>query len=142
MRRLADRISENAGSLAIIESTDNDKLFRETAFQAAALAEWLYYYAGLANKIHGRTIPSDKSNFFVYTRMEPVGVVGAITPWNSPLLLLMWKLAPALAAGCTMVAKPTEQTSASTLELGRLFEAADFPPGVFNVVTGVGADCG
>ncbi|MFF1398827.1 aldehyde dehydrogenase [Streptomyces sp. NPDC058287] len=142
MRRLAALVEANAPALAAVETTDNGKLLRETRFQAEALAGWLYYYAGLADKIHGRTIPSDKPGFLVYTRREPVGVVGAITPWNSPLLLLMWKLAPALAAGCPLVVKPADQTSASTLELGRLFAEAGFPPGVFNVVTGVGAECG
>jgi (Z)-2-((N-methylformamido)methylene)-5-hydroxybutyrolactone dehydrogenase len=142
MRRLADLIAANAESLARVETTDNGKLLRETHTQANALSGWLQYFAGAADKIEGVTIPSDKPNYFLYTRREPVGVVAAITPWNSPLLLLMWKLAPALAAGCTIVVKPAEQTSASTLELGRLFEAAGFPPGVFNVVTGTGPDCG
>lgn len=142
MRRLADLIADNAAALAEIETTDNGKLLRETSFQVAALSDWLHYYAGTADKIHGRTIPSDKPNFLVYTRREPVGVVGAITPWNSPLLLLMWKLGPALAAGCPIVVKPADQTSASTLELARLFAEAGFPRGAFNVVTGVGAACG
>ena len=89
-----------------------------------------------------RRIPSDKPNFFVYTRREPVGVVGAIVPWNSPLLLLSFKLAPALAAGCTVVIKPAEQTPASILEFAKLFEEADFPPGVVNVITGFGEGTG
>lgn len=142
MRRLAVLITENAEALATVESTDNGKLLRETRFQAQGLAGWLDYFAGLADKITGLTIPSDKPNFMIYTRREPIGVVGAITPWNSPLLLLMWKLAPALAAGCPIVVKPADQTSASTLELARLFVEAGFPRGAFNVVTGVGADCG
>lgn len=142
MRRLAQLITENAEPLARVETTDNGKLLRETKFQAEALSGWLNYFAGVADKITGLTIPSDKPNFFVYTRREPVGVVGAITPWNSPLLLLMWKLAPALAAGCPLVVKPADQTSASTLELARLLAEAGFPRGAFNVVTGVGADAG
>ena len=93
---------------------------------------------GAADKIQGATVSSDKPNFFVYTRREPVGVVGAIAPWNSPLLLLTFKLAPALAAGCTVVVKPAEQTPASTLEFAKLFEEVGFPPGVINVVTGFG----
>jgi aldehyde dehydrogenase (NAD+) len=101
-----------------------------------------YYFAGAADKVQGETIPSDKPNFFVYTRREPIGVVGAITPWNSPLLLLTFKLAPALAAGCTFVVKTAEQTPASTLEFARLFDEAGFPPGVFNVVTGYGPTTG
>ncbi len=142
MRRLAELIAENAENLAVVESTDNGKLLREMSQQARAMPEWYYYFAGATDKIQGETIPSDKPNFFVYTRHEPIGVVGAIVPWNSPLLLLTWKLAPALAAGCTFVAKPAEQTSASTLEFAKLFEEAGFPPGVFNVVTGYGPTAG
>lgn len=142
MRRLAEVLAENAERLAIVESTDNGKLIREMAGQLQSLPEWYYYFAGAADKLEGETIPSDKPNFFVYTRREPIGVVGAITPWNSPLLLLSFKLAPALAAGCTFVVKPSEHTSASTLEFARLFEQVGFPSGVFNVVTGFGAGTG
>jgi (Z)-2-((N-methylformamido)methylene)-5-hydroxybutyrolactone dehydrogenase len=142
IRRLAELIAENAESLALIESTDNGKLLKEMRQQLNAMPEWYYYFAGAADKIHGETIPSDKANFLVYTRREPIGVVGAVVPWNSPLLLLTWKLAPALAAGCTLVAKPAEQTPASTLEFAKLFEEAGFPPGVFNVVTGFGVPTG
>ena len=142
IRRLAELIAENAESLALIESTDNGKLLKEMREQLNAMPEWYYYFAGAADKIHGKTIPSDKANFLVYTRREPIGVVGAVVPWNSPLLLLTWKLAPALAAGCTLVAKPAEQTPASTLEFAKLFEEAGFPPGVLNVVTGFGVPTG
>jgi acyl-CoA reductase-like NAD-dependent aldehyde dehydrogenase len=142
MRRLAELLAENAQELAVVESTDNGKLLREMGGQLGALAEWYYYFAGAADKIQGETIPSDKANFFVYTRREPVGVVGAIAPWNSPLLLLTFKLAPALAAGCTVVVKPAEQTPASTLEFARLFDEAGFPPGVVNVITGFGEGTG
>lgn len=142
MRRLAGLIADNAENLAVVESTDNGKLLREMGQQLGAMSEWYYYFAGAADKIQGETIPSDKPNFLVYTRREPIGVVGAIVPWNSPLLLLTWKLAPALAAGCTFVAKPAEQTPASTLEFAKLFEEAGFPPGVFNVVTGYGPTTG
>jgi (Z)-2-((N-methylformamido)methylene)-5-hydroxybutyrolactone dehydrogenase len=142
MRRLAELIADNAEALARVESTDNGKLLREMSGQLSALPEWYYYFAGAADKIHGETIPSDKPNFFVYTRKEPVGVVGMIVPWNSPLLLLSWKLVAALAAGCTVVAKPAEQTPASTLEFAKLFDRAGFPPGVFNVVTGPGEPTG
>jgi aldehyde dehydrogenase (NAD+) len=141
IRRLAELIEDNADPLARVESTDNGKLLREMSGQLKAVPEWYYYFAGAADKLQGETIPSDKPNFFVYTRREPVGVVGMILPWNSPLLLLSWKLATALAAGCTVVAKPAEQTPASTLEFARLFDEAGFPPGVFNVVTG-GATAG
>jgi (Z)-2-((N-methylformamido)methylene)-5-hydroxybutyrolactone dehydrogenase len=142
MRRLAELIAENAESLAVVESTDNGKLLREMGAQLRALPEWYYYFAGAADKIQGDTIPTHNPDFFVYTRREPIGVVGAIVPWNSPLLLLTWKLAPALAAGCTFVAKTAEQTPASTLEFARLFDEAGFPPGVFNVITGYGVPTG
>jgi (Z)-2-((N-methylformamido)methylene)-5-hydroxybutyrolactone dehydrogenase len=142
MRRLAELIADNSDALARVESTDNGKLLREMSGQLSALPEWYYYFAGAADKIHGETIPSDKPNFFVYTRKEPVGVVGMIVPWNSPILLLSWKLVTALAAGCTVVAKPAEQTPASTLEFAKLFDRAGFPPGVFNVVTGPGEPTG
>jgi (Z)-2-((N-methylformamido)methylene)-5-hydroxybutyrolactone dehydrogenase len=139
MRRLAELLAENADDIAVVESTDNGKLIKEMSGQLNALPEWYYYFAGAADKIHGETIPSHNPNFFVYTRREPMGVVGAVVPWNSPLLLLTWKLAPALAAGCTLVAKTAEQTPASTLEFAKLFEEAGFPPGVFNVITGYGS---
>ncbi len=142
IRRLAELIAQNAEAIALVESTDNGKLLREMNGQLKALPEYYHYFAGAADKIQGDTIPSDKPNFFVYTRREPVGVVGMVVPWNSPVLLLSWKLATALAAGCTVVAKPAEQTPASTLEFARLFEEAGFPPGVFNVVTGDGATAG
>src|SRR5580698_590096 len=115
MRRLAELIERNAEELARAEVSDSGKLYREMVGQTRYLPQWYYYFAGLADKIEGRSIPSDKPNFMVYTRREPVGVVGAITPWNSPLLLLTFKLAPALAAGCTMVCKPSEHAPASTL---------------------------
>lgn len=136
MRELARLLTERAEALGVVESTDNGKLLREMSAQLNALPDWYYYFAGGADKIHGETIPSDKQNFFLYTRREPLGVVAAIIPWNSPLLLLTWKLAPALAAGCTFVVKPAEQTPASTLEFASLIEEAGFPRGVFNVVTG------
>lgn len=142
MRRLANLIAEHARDVAIVESTDNGKLIREMEGQLRGLPDYYEYFAGAADKLHGETIPADRSNFFIYTVREPVGVVGAITPWNSPVLLMTWKLAPALAAGCTFVVKPAEQAPASTLEFARLFEEAGFPPGVFNVVTGFGPECG
>src|SRR6185437_6782408 len=120
LRRLGDLIAANAPRLAELETRDNGKLLREMAGQMAYLPEWYYYFAGLADKVQGSVIPSDKSNFLVYTRNEPVGVVAAIVPWNSPLLLLTWKLAPALAAGCTVVVKPSDYTPVSTLRQDRL----------------------
>ena len=108
----------------------------------AALPEYYYYFAGLADKIHGEVIPGTTPSLLNYTRREPLGVCGAITPWNSPLMLTTTKLAPALAAGNTMVIKPSEHTSASLLELVKLLDQAGFPPGVVNVVTGLGAEAG
>ena len=142
MRKLGDLIARDAAKLAATEVRDNGKLFAEMQGQLNYIPQWFYYYGGLADKVQGSTLPLDKKGYFAFTRHEPVGVVAAITPWNSPLLLLVWKLAPALAAGCTMVVKPSEFTSASTLEFAELFEEAGFPPGVFNVVTGFGAEVG
>ncbi|RWG56495.1 MAG: aldehyde dehydrogenase [Mesorhizobium sp.] len=142
LRRLGDLIAENAERLAKIEVVDNGKLINEMLFQLKYIPQWYYYFGGLADKIEGAVIPIDKPDTFNYTRNEPLGVCVGITAWNSPLLLLSYKLAPALAAGNTFIAKPSEFTSASTLELARLVEQAGFPPGVFNVVTGFGADVG
>ncbi len=142
MRRLADLVAERADELAVVESTDNGKLIREMQGQIRALPDYLHFFAGLADKLGGETLPADRPDFLVYTLREPVGVVAAITPFNSPVLLLMWKLAPALAAGCTVVVKPAEQAPVSTLEFARLVEDAGIPPGVVNVVTGFGPDAG
>lgn len=142
LRKLGDLIAEKSKFLAEIEVRDNGKLYAEMSAQTAYIAQWYYYYGGLADKIEGHVIPSDKPDTFNYTRHEPLGVVGAIIPWNSPLLLLAWKLAPALAAGNTMVVKPSEYTSASALEFMKLVEQAGFPPGVVNVVTGFGTEVG
>jgi len=142
LRRLADLITENAATLARLEVSDSGKLYREMIGQATGLAGWYLYYAGLADKLEGRQIPAPNPNYLVYTRREPVGVVAAITPWNSPLLLMTWKVAPALAAGCTVVVKPSEHSPASTLAFAALFEQAGFPPGVFNVVTGLSRETG
>ena len=138
MRRLAELIARDADRLAEFETRDTGKLLREMRGQLGSIPEWFYYFAGLADKLEGTTIPADKPNFLVYTRREPAGVVAAIVPWNSPLLLLCWKLAPALAAGCTMVAKPSDYSPASAIALAGLVEEAGFPPGVFNVVSGFG----
>jgi (Z)-2-((N-methylformamido)methylene)-5-hydroxybutyrolactone dehydrogenase len=142
MRRLGDILARDADQLAEVETRDTGKLLREMRGQLDAIPEWFYYFAGLADKLEGTTIPSDKPNFLVYTRREPAGVVAAIVPWNSPLLLLCWKLAPALAAGCTVVAKPSDYSPASAVELAGRMAEAGFPPGVFNVVTGFGPAVG
>lgn len=142
LRRLAGLIADNAERLARLEVNDSGKLYREMIGQMTGLAGWYTYYAGLADKIEGRQIPVPNPDYLVYTRREPVGVVAMITPWNSPLLLLTWKLAPALAAGCTAVVKPSEHAPASTLAFAELFEEAGFPPGVVNVVTGLSRETG
>ncbi|MFG2025791.1 aldehyde dehydrogenase [Streptomyces sp. NPDC048825] len=142
LRRLGDLIAENAEDLARMETQDNGKLLREMRGQLATLPEYYYYYAGLADKIHGDFIPTSDRQVLNYTAREPLGVVGAITPWNSPLTLTSSKLAPALCAGNTVVIKPSEYTSATVLKLAELALEAGFPPGAVNVVTGFGAEAG
>jgi len=142
LRRFGDILAAHAEELAEYEVRDNGKLISEMAAQTAYIPQWYYYFGGLADKIEGAVLPSDKPDVFNYTRHEPLGVVVAITPWNSPLLLLSFKLAPALAAGNTVVIKPSEFTSTSTLRFVELFAEAGFPPGVVNVVTGFGAEVG
>jgi len=140
--RLGELIARDAEQLAELEVRDGGKLTREMVGQMRALPDYYFYYAGLADKLEGEVVPVDKPNYLVYTRHEPVGVVGAITPWNSPLLLLTWKLAADLAAGCTFVVKPSDHTPTSTLAFAKLFAEAGFPPGVINVVTGWGPQTG
>jgi aldehyde dehydrogenase (NAD+) len=142
MYRLADLITANAERLADLEVRDNGKLRVEMLGQMKYLPRWFQYYGGLADKIEGKVTPIDKKGMFHYVSYEPLGVVGAITPWNSPLLLTVWKIAPALAAGNTIVIKPSEFASTSMLALAELFEQAGFPKGVINVVTGLGAETG
>lgn len=142
LRKLADLIEGEAERLGQIETTDNGKLIAEMGGQVRYVPQWFHYFGGLADKIEGRVIPIDKPGAFNFTREEPLGVVAAITPWNSPLLLATWKLAPALAAGNTVVWKPSEFASVSALEFGQLFERAGFPPGVVNIVTGFGNEVG
>ena len=143
MRRIAGLIEKHAEHLAQVEVRDNGKLMSEMHAQTKYLPEWFYYYGGLADKIQGAVVPADRPDHFTYILREPVGVCAFITPWNSPLMLVGWKLAPALAAGCTVVLKPSEFTSASLLEFIRLvIEPAELPAGVINVVTGYGAVVG
>ena len=142
LRRLADLIAAEAPALSEIETTDNGKLIAEMRGQLNYIPQWFHYFGGLADKIEGRVVPIDKPGVFNFTREEPLGVVAAITPWNSPLLLAAWKLAPGLAAGNTFVWKPSEFSSASALAFGGLFERAGFPPGVVNIVTGFGNEVG
>lgn len=142
MLKVADLVEANAVRLATVEVRDNGKLYAEMHAQMRYIAEWFRYYAGLCDKLSGSVIDTDKDGIFNFTRHEPFGVIGMITPWNSPLLLLTWKLAPALAAGNVAVIKPSEFTSASTIEFAHLFTQAGFPDGVVNVVTGLGQEAG
>jgi len=140
--RLSEIITREASRLGELEVMDNGKLLAEMGSQTKYIAEWYRYYGGLADKIEGSVIPIDKDNMFNFTTHEPYGVVGLITPWNSPLLLVAYKLAPALAAGNTAVIKPSEFTSVSTLEFMELIKEAGIPDGVVNVVTGYGQEVG
>jgi (Z)-2-((N-methylformamido)methylene)-5-hydroxybutyrolactone dehydrogenase len=142
LHRLGDVVAAHAEHLAELEVSDNGKLKAEMLGQMRYLPRWFHYYGGLADKVEGAVTPIDKPGMFHYISYEPQGVVAAITPWNSPLLLTVWKLAPALAAGNTVVVKPSEFSSASMLELARLFTEAGLPPGVLNVVTGLGHEVG
>src|SRR5574343_240782 len=133
MRKLADLVITNAPRIAEIECRDNGKLAAECIAQARNTGDYFNYYAGLPDQIESHVIPTDKTGVFAFTKYEAKGVVAIITPWNSPLTLTSWKLAPALAAGCTAVIKPSEFTSASMLEFAKLFAEAGFPNGVVNV---------
>lgn len=139
---LARLLRRDAIKIAEIETRDNGKLFRESLGMVEASAGWYEYFAGWADKVQGDTIPVDRSSMHVFTTREPVGVVAAITAWNSPVLMAAYKLGPGLAAGCTLVLKPAEHTSLSTLAFAKLTEEAGFPPGVVNVVTGDGLNVG
>ncbi|MCR9196863.1 MAG: aldehyde dehydrogenase family protein, partial [Hyphomonas sp.] len=136
MQRLADLLDERAAEMAEFETTDNGKVIRETHSQMGFAARAYRFFAGMADKLTGSTIPLDQGQVFDFTRREPIGVAVLITAWNSPMGLLSNKLAPALAAGCTVVVKPSEHASATTLEFAELVQKAGFPAGVFNVVTG------
>jgi aldehyde dehydrogenase (NAD+) len=137
LHRLGALITRDARKLAEIESRDNGKPLRDTIGEMQRAADWLTFYAGAADKIYGETIPY-KPDAHAFTRREPVGVVGAILPWNSPMSLYAWKLGPALACACTVVLKPAELTPVSAMELGALIVEAGFPPGVVNIVPGYG----
>ncbi|MCA4135376.1 aldehyde dehydrogenase [Arthrobacter sp. M4] len=136
LNRLADLIDRDSHELALLETTDNGKLLRETSTQARFAARNYRFFAGAADKLYGHTIPLDSWDTFDYTSKEPIGVAVLITAWNSPMQLLANKLAPALAAGCTVVIKPSEIAPLTTLRLADLIAEAGFPQGVVNIVTG------
>lgn len=142
IRRFADLLATEVERLATIEQRDNGKLLSEVRAQVGYLPAYYHYYAGLADKVQGAVLPIDRPGVLAHTRRVPRGVVAIITPWNSPLTLTSWKLAPALAAGCTVVIKPSEYTSCAIVEFAELFERAGFPAGVVNVVTGFGGEAG
>jgi aldehyde dehydrogenase (NAD+) len=142
LHRLADLIEKHQEELAALESLDNGKPYRDAMTADLPLTIKCYrYYAGWADKIHGKTIPIE-GPYFCFTRHEPLGVVGQIIPWNFPLLMQAWKWGPALAAGCTLVLKPAEQTPLTALRVAQLAQEAGFPDGVINVVPGYGPTAG
>jgi aldehyde dehydrogenase (NAD+) len=142
VRRLADRLLERADEVARLETLHNGKpIFESRQIEIPAAAECLEYYAGWADKVMGETIPV-KGNYFTYTLREPLGVVAAIVPWNFPLLLATWKVAPALACGNTVILKPASQTPLTALALGEIAGEVGLPPGVLNVITGPGSTAG
>ncbi|WP_277184150.1 aldehyde dehydrogenase [Caballeronia sp. BR00000012568055] len=142
LHKLADLIEKAAPRLAEIETNDTGKIIRETSSQIAYVAEYYRYYAGIADKLEGAHIPVDKPDMQVWLERQPVGVVAAIVPWNSQLFLSAVKVGPALAAGCTVVLKASEEAPGPLLEFAKLIDEAGFPPGVVSVVTGFGPECG
>ena len=142
LNKLADLVEQNLDELAALETLDNGKPIRDSrAADLPLVIDCFRYYAGWADKICGQTIPI-RGNYFCYTRKEPVGVAGQIIPWNFPILMVAWKWGPALAAGCTVVMKPAEQTPLTALRLARLAQKAGVPDGVINVVPGFGPTAG
>ena len=144
MWKLADLLEQHTEEFAQLESLDNGKPLTVARIADVPLSIDLFrYMAGWATKIEGNTIPiSMPGNYFAYTLREPIGVVGQIIPWNFPLLMAAWKLGPALAAGCTIILKPAEQTPLTALRVGELIQEAGFPAGVVNIVSGYGETAG
>ena len=142
LHRLADLIAENAVEIGDIETKDSGKLAVETRMQSRYVADYYYYYAGLADKIQGEVLPIDKPNLRVFTTREPIGVVIAIVPWNAQLFLSATKIAPALAAGNSIVVKASEEAPAPLFKLAELIDKVGFPKGVINIITGFGEPCG
>ena len=140
--KMAQLIAERANELALMEVRDNGKALWIAKGELSAIVDCFEFYAGAATKNYGDTMPAPVPNYLAYTVREPVGVVGAIVPWNFPLLLASWKVAPALAAGCTMVLKPAPSTPLTAIELGKIALEAGLPEGVLNVLTGSGTQLG
>lgn len=141
LNRLADLLEENSAALGAVETSDSGKLAAETQSQARYVAQYYRYYAGLADKIEGHTLPIDKADMHVFTKPEPIGVVAAVVPWNAQMFLTATKLAPALAAGCSVIIKASEIAPVAILEFARLIEQAGFPKGVVSVITGDAVGC-
>jgi acyl-CoA reductase-like NAD-dependent aldehyde dehydrogenase len=141
LTKIAAVVDRHRDQLAVIESRDNGKPIREVRAEIDAVVRYFEYFAGVAQTVLGETHPQ-AATAFSYTRREPVGVVGAIVPWNSPLLMLAWKLSPALAGGNTVILKPAEETSVSAVVFAHLIAEVGLPDGVFNVVTGLGEETG
>lgn len=142
LRRLGDLIIDNANHLGDIETIDSGKLLKETRGQTSYVSDYYYYFAGMADKIEGATLPIDKPDMHVFTTREPIGVVAAIVPWNAQMFLTATKLGPALAAGNTVVLKASEDAPAPMFEFAKIVDQVGFPPGVINVITGYGEPCG
>ena len=142
LRLIADQLRENAEHLGKIETIDTGKIYRETKTQANYIAEYYDYFAGLADKVEGTVVPIDKPDMQVTTTRMPIGVVAAIIPWNSQMLLTAVKLAPALAMGNTVVIKASELAPVTLLEFAKLIEKTGIPKGVINIITGLGEPCG
>ncbi|MBV8245133.1 MAG: aldehyde dehydrogenase family protein, partial [Candidatus Eremiobacteraeota bacterium] len=140
--KIAQRIAERADELALLEVRDNGKTLATAKGELGAIVDTFEFYAGAATKNYGATLPAPMPNYAAATVLEPVGVVGAIVPWNFPLLLAAWKVAPALAAGCTLVLKPAPSTPLTAIELGKIALEAGLPEGALNVVTGAGNELG
>merc|ERR1719259_1304152 len=134
-------MTENRDHIAKLDTLDNGKPYTDALFDVDGAIDCIQFYAGWADKIHGDTIPAD-GDVITMTKKEPVGVVGQIIPWNYPVAMLAWKWGPALAAGCTIVMKPAEQTPLSALHMAALTKEAGFPDGVINVVNGFGPTAG
>lgn len=141
LNKLADLIERDSDTIANLIVLENGKSFTAAKVENIVLTQILRFYAGFVDKHYGKTIPVD-GTFFSYTRKEPIGVVGVILPWNVPMIMLGMKWAPALAAGCTIITKPAEQTPMSALYIAALSREAGFPDGVINVVTGLGPTTG
>lgn len=142
LHKLGDLIAQHSQHLGEIETIDSGKLAKETRAQTGYVSDYYYYFAGLADKIQGATLPIDKPDMHVFTKRVPIGVVAAVVPWNAQMFLTATKIGPALAAGNTVVLKASEVAPAPMFEFAKIIEEAGFPPGVVNVITGYGEPCG